>query len=374
MCNNFRSGRVVTFWTILAFLGSLCIGVAAWGAADKPGTNPAYAEYDFGNEQHVVRFGTQPLGVLHAVVPEVMKRDKILASYLESQDMVFSPLPFYNGPDINHFMLQDKLDIAMAGDFPTLTLATQGDIEVVAISKRDKASVVSSDTYTNIVDLKGKRIAYPAGTSSHLGLLVVIEAAGLHESDMQMIDMNIEKLTGALVSGEIDAFAGWEPVPSAALAANKRLKIISQFLNSDFTYWRKGFAEQKPEVARHVLAAYVRAIYWLKANDANLSLGAKWSIAGTEAFLGKQSKLSLAEFKQRIRENLALVGNTSIPFNEFDEGGYLYRAFKLLQKKGKMKKEAQWEQVQNSLRAELVREVLTDLEKYETLTFDYIVN
>lgn len=372
MQTHFRTYRLIFQLNILTFLYCLAFGVVSTLASDKPGTNPAYAKYDFASEQSAVRFGTQPLGVLHAVVPEVMKRDRILIDYLKSKQMVFRPLPFYNGPDLNHFMLGGKIDVGMAGDFPTLTMATMGDIEVVAIAKRDKAAVVASDQYTTIVDLKGKRIAFPAGTSSHLGLLVVIEAAGLQESDMKMVDMNIEKLTAALVDGEIDAFAGWEPVPTSALAANKNLKIISQFLNSDFAYWRKGFAEQKPEVARQILAAYVRAVYWLKANDTNLSMGAKWSMAGTESFLGKRSKLTIAQFKQRIRENLSLVGNTAIPPNEFNKGSYLNRAFRLLQKKGKMNKEVDWEQVQKSLRADLVQEVIKDQDKYKILMFDYI--
>lgn len=342
-------------------------------AATEPGTHPAYRNYDFGDSKTVVRFGTQPLGVLSAVVPEIMMRDRLLQNYLKAHQMELRTLPFYNGPDINHFMRKGKVDLAMAGDFPTMTMATVADIEVVAIAKRDKAAVVSSGKYSTLLDLKGKRIAFPAGTSSHLGLLVVMEAAGLRESDMKMIPMNIEKVTGALLDGKIDAFAGWEPIPSAALALNEDFKIISQFLNTDFLYWTEAFSREKDDIARHVLAAYFRAIYWLNLSDANLTLGTQWSFSGTERFLGKQSKLTFEELKQRIRENLALAGSAAIPENEFDDGSYLNRAFNLLKKKGQMNRLAEWSRVKKSLRADLINELLERPKEYQILKFDYDV-
>lgn len=356
---------------LISILSSLCSNVSPIDAAESAGSNPAYAKYDFGDRQRVVTFSSQPLGVLAAVIPEVMRRDRILNSYLQARQMELKVLPFYNGPDINHFMRQGKIDIAMAGDFPTLNMASTADVQVIAISKRDKAAVVTHRKYNTMKDLVGKRIAFPQGTSSHLGLLVVLESSGIKESDVQMIPMDINLLTTAIVEGRIDAFAGWEPVPTTALAANKDLKIISQFLNTDFLYWTGDFARQKPEVSRQIFAAYVRAINWMKESDAHLTRAAKWSLSNTDTFFGKPSTLSLAQFKQRIRENLNLVGSSAIPADEFARGSYLNRAFELLKKKELLPKEARWEKVQESLQPALVKEVLTAPAKYKTTKFEY---
>ena len=354
---------------LLALASPLLVAVVPGAAAENPATNPAYAKYDFGDRQKVVTFASQPVGVLSAVVPEIMRRDRILEGYLKSQRLELRILPFYSGPDLNHFMRQGKIDIAMAGDFPASAMATESDVQIVAIAKRDKAAVVSGAKYATLRDLSGKRIAFPAGSSSHLGLLVVLEAAGLQESEVTMVPMEIETLTAALVAGKVEAFAGWEPVPTAALAAHPDLKIVSRFLNTDYLYWTSGFAKQKPEVSRQLLAAYVRAIHWLNQSDANITRASKWSLKGTGAFLGKQSELSPAQFKYRVRENLALVGSAGIPPDEFARGSYLNRAFELLRKKGKLPRQVGWEKVQASLRSALMNEV--HAAKYQTMKFDY---
>jgi len=361
----------------LLLLTPLCLSPLSLvsGATKKgAGTNPAYTSYDFGERNSVIVLGSQPLGVLHSVVPEVMKRDRILATVLKAQQLELRVLPFYNGPDINHFMGEGKLDIAMAGDFPTLTIASTSEVEVIAVVKRDRASVVSHNKCTTLRDLKGKRIGFPAGTSSHLGLLVVLEANGIKESDVKMVPMKIEELTGALVNGDIEAFAGWEPIPAAAIAENKNLKRISEFLNTDFIYWTGDFAKSHPEAARHILAAYIRALKWLGTNETHLTLGGKWSIAGTESFLGKNSKLSLVQFKQQIRKNIKLIGSAAIPANEFTENNYFNRAFNLLQKKNLMPKESKWERIKQNLRLNLVQEILEDPQKYQCNNFDYILD
>lgn len=295
----------------------------------------------------------------------------ILQKALENLQLELRILPFYNGPDINHFMAQGKIDISMAGDFPTLTIASSRDVELVAIVKRDRASIVTHNSYTTLRDLRGKRIGFPAGTSSHLGLLVVLEANGLKESDVKMVPMKIDELTSALVSEDIDAFAAWEPIPASAIAENKNLKRISEFLNTDFIYWTEQFAQEQPEAAKQVLAAYLRALNWLKTNEAHLTQGAKWSIAGTESFLGENSKLSLVQFKQQIRKNLKLIGSATIPMAEFSDNNYFSRAFELLKQKGLMPENSSWKQIQKNLRAELIQDLLRNSKPYNINEFNY---
>ena len=371
MIKNFHVFQLIRCLFIIIAIN--LYGLSTTGAAQEKdrAINPAYATYDFGDHNKVVVLGSQPLGVLHSVVPEIMKRDQVLVSILKSQGLELRVLPFYNGPDINHFMKEGKIDISMAGDFPTLTMASTTDVEIVAIVKRDRASVVSHTQYTTLMDLKGKRIGFPAGTSSHLGLLVVLEASGLMESDVQMVPMDIDVLTTALVNGKIDAFAGWEPIPASAIASNKNLKRIAQFLNTDFIYWRGTFAKENPKAARHILAAYIRALNWLNSNETNLTQGAQWSIAGTEAFLGQHSKLSLVQFKQQIRKNHNLIGTATDPSTEFADKSYFNRAFSLLQQKGILPKEGKWTLVQQALHPDLIQEILAEPETYKTNVFDY---
>jgi len=370
-----RSGCFVKlhllFAAFLLFFGS---GATIHCKAEDAGSHPAYQSYDFGDPDRVVVLGSQPLGVLPAVIPEIMKRDTILQTALRQAQQELRILPFYNGPDINHFMKEGKVDISMAGDFPTLSIASTRDVELVAIVKRDRASVVSYNTYTTLSELEGKRIGFPPGTSSHLGLLVVLQASGLKESDVKMVPMKIDTLTTALVNGTIDAFAGWEPIPAAAIAENRNLKRIAEFLNTDFIYWTSEFAQKQPVVAKHILAAYIRALNWLNANETHLTRGAQWSIAGTEAFLGNNSRLSLVQFKQQIRQNLKLIGSGSIPKSEFADNNFLFRAFSLLKQQGLLAEQSNWERLQRNLRSDLIKEILADQKTYKTHEFNYRLN
>jgi len=366
--NEFQRIFFLTVYTLITILG---FGVVCAAMAGNTTMNPAYSHYDFGDRKKVIVLASQPLGILHSVLPEVMRRDRILKRILQSNQLELRIFPFFNGPDINHYMRQGNIDMAMAGDFPTLSIASTTNVQVIAFVKRDKASIVSHNKYSTLHELVGKRVASPAGTSSHLGLLVVLEAAGLQETDVKMVPMDISLLTSALVKRDIDAFAGWEPIPTAAISENRELKIISQFLNTDFFYWTGDFARQKPEISLHFLTAYVRAINWLNENDGNLTLGAKWSISGTTSFLGKKSTLSFPQFKRQIRQNLKLIGSGAIPPDEFTKGSYLNRAFNLLKKKNLLPIDSQWKKVENSLKSSLVNEVLTNPRKYKVKEFDY---
>ena len=359
---------IALFWLLTVAL----VGAQACDAATA-GSNPAYVSYDFGTTGKTVVFGSQPMGIIAAVVPELMHRDRILAGQLKRLGLELKVLPFYNGPDINHFMKQGKVAAAMAGDFPTFSIASAEDVHVVAISKRDKAAVVTDKKYRSIKELTGKRVSFPEGSSSHLGLLVVLEAAGMKEEEFKMLPMGIDQLVPAISSGQTDAIAGWEPVPTLALAANHNLRIISQFLNTDFYYWRGSFAAQHAEASRCLLAAYSRSINWMNKSDANLTAAATWSLSSTQAFLGagKPLPLPLDKLKVRIRENLALIGSAAIPVTEFADGSYLQRAFDLLKRKGRLPENAEWRRVQRSVKTQYLKEINADRKKYQTTTFDY---
>jgi len=367
-----RPSCLVRFYLLLILILCLHLPSITSGANTQEAANhPLYKSYDFGDSDNVIVFAFQPLGVLHSTVSEIIKRDRILEKVLKSKQLELRILPFYNGPHINHFMAEGKVDISMAGDFPTLTIASSSDVELVAIVKRDKASVVSYNYYNSLMELRGKKIGFPPGTSSHLGLLVGLEASGLEESDVKMVPMVIDELTSALVEGEIDAFAGWEPVPTAAIEENKNMRKVSQFLNTDFIYWTNEFTQKQPETARHFLAAYLRALKWLNANETHLTQAAKWSIKVTESFLGKNSSISLLRYKQQLKRNLNLIGSGAIPTNEFAEHSFLHRAFTLLKNKGLMPENSSWDKVQNNIRQDLIAEIFADPTRYKFDEFSY---
>lgn len=59
--------------------------------------------------------------------------------------------------------------------------------------------------------VKGKTIAFASGTSSEVILNYVLKDAGLTTDDVTLVEMKVDGMTTALISGQIDAAATWSP-------------------------------------------------------------------------------------------------------------------------------------------------------------------
>lgn len=70
-----------------------------------------------------------------------------------------------------------------------------------------------------IADLRGKRVAYTPATSSEYFLRVMLATAGLDLADIAPVKLEPEAMPPALVRGQADAMAMWEPHPQNAIDA-----------------------------------------------------------------------------------------------------------------------------------------------------------
>src|SRR6266436_2760572 len=60
-------------------------------------------------------------------------------------------------------------------------------------------------------DLKGKRIAFTAGTGGEVYTMQLLKAAGLGKDDVTLVNLRPQDMVAALASGSIDAYGTWEP-------------------------------------------------------------------------------------------------------------------------------------------------------------------
>ncbi len=65
-----------------------------------------------------------------------------------------------------------------------------------------------------IEDLKGKTVAVSSGTSSEIILEQALARAGMTMDDINTVEMTVDGMTTAMISGQIDAAASWSPIPS----------------------------------------------------------------------------------------------------------------------------------------------------------------
>jgi sulfonate transport system substrate-binding protein len=113
----------------------------------------------------------------------------------------------------------------------------------------------------SVEDLKGKRVAVTRGTDPHIFLIRALAEHGLTEKDVSLVLLQHADGKAALSRGDVDAWAGLDPMMAAAeLEEGANLFYRQPELNSwGILNVREAFADENPEIVEKVLAAYERA-------------------------------------------------------------------------------------------------------------------
>ena len=133
--------------------------------------------------------------------------------YFEEVGLTVEPSQFSGGPAEIAAMASGDIDISQIGH-GAHSLCIQGEAVVFAFDQLSQADAVVANKSKGIetaADLKGKTVAVSSGTSSEIILQFVLQDAGLTMDDIETVEMNVEGMTTALLSGQIDAAATWSP-------------------------------------------------------------------------------------------------------------------------------------------------------------------
>ncbi|MBS4220361.1 aliphatic sulfonate ABC transporter substrate-binding protein [Bacillus sp. FJAT-49711] len=153
-----------------------------------------------------------------------------------------------------------------AGAAALLAKAKGSPIQAIYIySKPEWTALVSKDsTISNVEELKGKKVAATLGTDPYIFLLRALEDNGLSAKDVEIINLQHADGAAALLSGEVDAWAGLDP-HMARIEKEAGANLF--FRNPDFNTYgtlnvRTEFAEKYPEYVTKVIEAYEKARQW----------------------------------------------------------------------------------------------------------------
>lgn len=121
---------------------------------------------------------------------------------------------FTSGKQCLETVVGKGADIATAAEAPTTAAAMA--LEDIAVLARTEFSYLKTLTATraairSAADLKGKRLAYTAGTGGELYTLRLLKSAGLTKDDVSLVNLRPEDMGTALANGSIDAYDTWEP-------------------------------------------------------------------------------------------------------------------------------------------------------------------
>src|SRR5271170_7554373 len=124
------------------------------------------------------------------------------------------------------------------------------------------ALVTRKDTPINkIEDLKGKRVAVTRGTDPHIFLVRALLSVGMSEKDIQPVLLQHPDGKIALIRGDVDAWAGLDPMMAAAQVQDgARLFYRNKDANTyGILNSSEDFLGKYPDLAKRVLAVYDQA-------------------------------------------------------------------------------------------------------------------
>jgi sulfonate transport system substrate-binding protein len=173
---------------------------------------------------------------------------------------------FSSGPPLLEAVNSGAVDFGHTGQPPPVFAQENGVpfIYVAATESSPDSSgllVPQNSPVKTMADLKGKRLAFARGSSSHLLAAQLLARAGLTFTDIKPIYLQPAEARAAFQSGAVDAWAIWDPYFSAAeLQLNARALATGEGLKGfrELYFARKGYLESPAAETLPVILAVLR--------------------------------------------------------------------------------------------------------------------
>lgn len=183
---------------------------------------------------------------------------------------------FTSGPPVIEALATKRADFGTLGEGAVLT-AISGDVDLKLISLQsdglkgiNEIIVPKGSDIKQLADLKGKRIGVGKGTSNHVFLIKALKTAGLKESDVNLINLQVFDAQPAFESGQLDAWVAPDPLAYSEIHKNGAISIVTaEALNISsptFYFLRGDFAKDHPEAAKILVQVVQQATDYQKAN------------------------------------------------------------------------------------------------------------
>ncbi len=164
-------------------------------------------------------------------------------------------------------------DIATTAEAPVTAAAMAGQpIAFVAGMEYSDLKTVTAATagIRTKADLRGKTIAFTAGTGSEVYTARLLKSAGLTPGDVTLVNLRPQEMLPALAAGSIDAFDTWEPHISNARKAlgEKAAELDTRGIYSETfnIVVMRSYLDANPALVGKFLAALIEAEAVVKAN------------------------------------------------------------------------------------------------------------
>lgn len=181
----------------------------------------------------------EPILLRIAYMPNMGSASAIIAArdqrFFEEVGITIELVQFQGGPAEIAAMSSGDIDISQIGH-GAHALCIEGQAKIFGLDLYGKSDAVIANKekgINTIEDLKGKKVAVTAGTSSEIVLNLALQDAGMKRDDLELIEMDANGTVSAMISGNVDACASWSPGTNI-IQEQMGDKTITLATNADF--------------------------------------------------------------------------------------------------------------------------------------------
>ena len=197
--------------------------------------------------------------------------------------------------------------------------------------------IVAKPGIETVKDLKGKKIGVEVGFVDHLLLLKALEANGMTEKDVTLVNVPTQETPKAFASGDVDAIAAWQPNSGQALKAVPGSKAIYTSANVpgliyDVLAVNPASLSARPDDWKKVAKVWYKIVDYIynpdtKA-DAIKSMSARVNLPPEEysAFVDGTKILKLSEAKKAFEKGAGLdsIYGSGVVVDKFNVDNKVY--------------------------------------------------
>ncbi|MED5100612.1 aliphatic sulfonate ABC transporter substrate-binding protein [Niallia circulans] len=256
--------------TVALILGCMLllstIFLSACSLPKPPGENSSYDK--------VFRIGYQKNGPLL-----ILKELGTLEERLKPLGYKVEWYEFQAGPALLEALNAGSIDFGRSGDSPPIfAQASDSTLQYVAAGKskfEGSGILVKNDSsIKTLADLKGKKIGFAKGSSSHYLLVKALEKAGLNYSDIEPAYLSPGDARIAFEKKEIDAWVIWDPFTAdTQLQADATLLVNGKGLTSDRDFFlaSSDFLQENKEIIKVVMKEIQKSCQWANEHPEDLT-------------------------------------------------------------------------------------------------------
>ncbi|MGU7770693.1 sulfonate ABC transporter substrate-binding protein [Burkholderia sp. MR1-5-21] len=225
-----------------------------------------------GSTDQVVRIGYQKAGLL-----AVIKAQGALETRLKPLGYSVQWFEFPAGPQLLEALNANSVDFGSTGAPPPV-FAQAGGVRFVYVgaeppAPHSEALFVRADSpIRTVADLRGKKVALQKGSSANYLLLTALQKAGVRYDEIRPVYLPPADARAAFESGNVDAWAVWDPYYAAAQDTLK-IRTLSDYTGlaptNSFYEATRDFAQRHPEVVGAILQQARVTGQWVNQHPAD---------------------------------------------------------------------------------------------------------